>query len=170
MKFTERLYLETKEAHTAVDQHPFIEKIKYHPIAVYLYMQLNKKIIYEIQQNIKLPDNLKNLIRDVNPVNDDDRYDFSTWKKLCKSHPLALAYQFYLGLLFGGNMLKKNMDNEHKDVLSFDNPKQLITDFKSYLDTNETLQTQDDQNEFISVVNQSYGLVVEYFEFSMHFF
>ena len=47
MKFTERLYLETKDSHKQVDNHPFVNLIRKNDIAAKLYIDLNKICIYE---------------------------------------------------------------------------------------------------------------------------
>jgi heme oxygenase len=71
-----------------------------------------------------------------------------------------LGYAFYLGLLFGGNILKKMIPNKDEhDFFSFENPKQLITEFKNYLDNNVS-----NHDEFISNVNEVYKLIKEIFD------
>jgi hypothetical protein len=65
---------------------------------------------------------------------------------------------FILGLLFGGKLLSKYLP-DHIEFLKYDNSKELISEFKDYLDNNVT---NDDQ--FINIVNESYKLISEIFD------
>jgi heme oxygenase len=166
MKFTERLYLETKESHTVVDKHPFVALIRKNDIAAKLYIDLNKICIYELQKTLKIgvtPPNDVNILqtklfRDIDQPDMFINEPLNELLILCKQYPLALGYQFYLGLLFGGNMLKKMIrDPVSQEFLTYTNSKQLIIDFKDYLDQNITEPVK--QEEFINVVNKSYKLI-----------
>lgn len=162
MKFTERLYLETKDYHKVVDMHPFVSCIRKNDMAGEMYMNLNKICIYELQQYLQLNDtDLKNrLYRDVFQPEIFITNSLYELILLCRKYPLELGYAFYLGLLFGGNMLKKMINNkDDHDIFEFDNPTQLIKEFKNYLDENVT-----NEDEFINTVNNVYKLIKEIFD------
>ena len=78
----------------------------------------------------------------------------------CKTYPLESAYQFYLGLLFGGNMLKRMLP-EHNDFLTYENSTDLINDFKTYLCNNVD---EIEKIKFIENVNVSYKLIKKLFD------
>jgi hypothetical protein len=162
MKFTERLYLETKEAHKTVDSHPFVSLIRTNNMAGELYINFNKICIYELQKTFKLNDvHLQaRLYRDIEQPDIFINKSLNELLILCRQFPLELGYAFYLGLLFGGNILKKMIPNKDEhDFFSFENPKQLITEFKNYLDNNVS-----NHDEFISNVNEVYKLIKEIFD------
>ena len=158
--FTDRLYLETKEAHTNVDKHPFVSLIRKDKVAGEMYVNFNKICINEIQNVLKLSEEnlVKKLYRDIDL---QEMYISKTMLKLlthCKTYPLESAYQFYLGLLFGGNMLKRMLP-EHTSFLTYENNKELITEFKNYLNTNVK-----DHDLFILRVNECYILIKQLFD------
>jgi len=164
MLFTDKLYLETKNAHTIVDKHPFVFMIRNNYHAGELYINLNKICIYHIQTTLKLqnPHLYSNLYRKIERL--PEIYITNTLLELiqhCKTFPLESAYQFYLGLLFGGNMLKKMLPTKHHDFLTYDNPKELISHFKTYL-CNHISNTQ--QETFIQNVNKAYTLIAIIFD------
>ena len=163
MTFTERLYIETKDSHKIVDKHPFVSMIRKDKIAGDMYINFNKLCINEIQNVLDLQDKVlqKKLYRDfllpdvyITPV-------YHELLKHCKKYPVESAYQFYLGLLFGGNMLKRMLP-EHNDFLTYENSKSLITDFKLYLCKN--ISTVQEQKRFINNVNKSYGIIKDLFD------
>lgn len=165
MKFTEQLYLETKESHEQVDKHPFVNLIRKNDLAAKLYINLNKICIYELQKYLKLEDSeLQNeLYRDIDQPEIFIYSDLNELLLLCKQYPLQLSYQWYLGLLFGGNMLKKMIsDPISQEFLTYQNSKKLIINFKNYLDENVTDTIK--QKEFINVVNKSYKLIKRCFD------
>ena len=153
-------YLETKAEHTIVDRHPFVSLIRKNKLAGQMYIDFNKICICEIQSVLKLKDvYLQNRLYRNNEK--PEIYVSSTLLELlnhCKTYPLESAYQFYLGLLFGGNMLKK-MLSEHNDFLTYDNPKELIIEFKQYICDDVT-----DQDLFIENDNKSYRLIKKLFD------
>jgi hypothetical protein len=158
--FTDRLYLETKESHTQVDRHPFVSLIRKDKVAGEMYINFNKICIHEIQNVLKLKDNnlSTKLYRDIDL---QEMYISNTLFKLlnhCKTYPLESGYQFYLGLLFGGNMLKRMLP-EHTSFLTYENNKELIKEFKSYLNKNI-----DNQDLFIKRVNEAYILIKQLFD------
>lgn len=157
MTFTEKLYIKTKPSHTIVDKHPFVSLIRKNKKAGEMYINFNKICIYEIQKVLKLNNQelLKELHRDIEIP---DMYISETLNELlihCKKYPLESSYQFYLGLLFGGNMLKRMLLTDH-DFLTYNNPKQLISKFKNYLCDNISESQQD---LFIDNVNDAYKLI-----------
>ena len=153
--FTERLYLETKESPTVVDKHPFVSLIRKNKLAGEMYINFNKICIYELQQTLKLKDaNLQTKL--YRKIEQPDMYitpNLSSLLKYCRDFNLESSYQFYLGLLFGGNMLKKMLP-EHYDFLTYTESKELITEFKDYLNNHVTNQAL-----FIKNVNDAYKLI-----------
>lgn len=78
------------------------------------------------------------------------------------------SYLFTFGLLYGGNILSKYMDNvfdketaeHHKMYLTFDNPTELKNEFKEYLET----ISKENEDKFIKNVNKSYNLIEKIFD------
>jgi hypothetical protein len=162
MSFTDILYLETKDSHRQVDKHPFVSMIRKDKIAGDMYINFNKICIYKIQEVLKLKDiNLQsNLYREFDLP---DIYISPVLQEIlthCKTYPLESAYQFYLGLLFGGNMLKRMLP-EHNDFLTYENSIDLINDFKTYLCNNVD---EIEKIKFIENVNVSYKLIKKLFD------
>lgn len=169
MSFTDRLRLATKDSHTIVDKHPFVTMIRKNKLAGQLYINFNKICINEIQKvllisNPTFPHELySKLYRD---MDSDETFGLKQTPILdklldhCKKFPLESAYQYYLGLLFGGNMLKRMLP-EHQDFLTFEEPKQLINIFKTYLCENVT---KKDEDYFINNVNQCYKIIKQLFD------
>lgn len=159
--FTDKLYLDTKESHMMVDKHPFVSLIRSSELAGELYINFNKVCIYELQKTLKLKDlDLQSrLHRDIKKglLN----YDYKGFEDLlrhCRSFPLESGYQFYLGLLFGGGMLRRMLKG-HDSFLCYMDSVCLISDFKEYLNgavLNEGL--------FISRVNEGYRLIKMLFD------
>ena len=158
--FTERLYIETKDSHTAVDRHPFVSMIRKDKLAGEMYINFNKICIHELQQVLELKDkNLQNkLHRDIEIPDLFITNTLSTLLQHCRKYPLESAYQFYLGLLFGGNMLKRMLPEYH-EFLTYNDSKELISNFKEYLNDNVT-----EQDIFIYNVNESYKLIKKLFD------
>lgn len=162
MTFTNRLYTETKDSHTQVDRHPFVSMIRTNKLAGEMYVNFNKICIREIQTVLQLKDKqlYSKLYKDVGIPEIDTTQTFDDLLNHCRKYSLESAYQFYLGLLFGGNMLKKMLP-EHNDFLTCENSKQLIIDFKTYLCNNVS---ESDQDIFIYNVNKSYVLIKGVFD------
>lgn len=158
--FTDRLYIETKDSHTAVDRHPFVSMIRKDKLAGEMYINFNKICIHELQQVLKLKDkNLQNkLNRDIEIPDLFITNTLSTLLQQCRKYPLESAYQFYLGLLFGGNMLKRMLPEYH-EFLTYNDSKELIHEFKTYLCENIS-----EQDIFINNVNESYKLIKKLFD------
>lgn len=162
MSFTDRLYTETKDSHTQVDRHAFVSMIRKNKLAGQIYINFNKICIHEIQNVLELKDKQlqHQLYRDIDIP---EIYITPVLNELlnhCKKYPLESAYQFYLGLLFGGNMLKRMLP-EYDDFLTYDNSKELIKTFKSYLCNNVP---ESDQDLFIENVNVSYTIIKKLFD------
>jgi hypothetical protein len=167
--FRERLYNSTKSSHKVVDTHKFVNLIRTNKDAGEMYINMNKMCIKYIQSEIqrRLEDDrsewepfrslFSKLYKDINV----SYYISSNMNKLlnrCKEHPLEHGYMFILGLLFGGKLLSKYLP-DHIDFLTYNNSKELINEFKDYLDNNVV-----DEDKFINIVNDSYKLISEIFD------
>lgn len=160
--FTDKLYLDTKESHEMVDKHPFVSLIRRSGLAGELYINFNKVCIYELQKTLKLKDlDLQSrLHRDIKK--ESLNYEHKEHKehkamgdllRHCGSFPFESAYQFYLGLLYGGGILRRMLKG-HDSFLSYTDSFCLISDFKEYLNCNVL-----DESLFISRVNEGYRLI-----------
>jgi hypothetical protein len=169
--FTERLYTETIDAHKIVDRHPFVESIRHNKDAGNLYINFNKICIYIIQKKfqesfennefLSFKDLFNSLYRDI-----PQTFDFYISPNLgllleaCEKYPLEHAYMFYLGLLKGGNILKKSLPT-HTEFLHYNNSKELVNNFKKFLDDKYlNIKIQDN---FIDIVKHSYSLIEKIF-------
>jgi hypothetical protein len=162
MSFTDILALATKDSHSQVDKHLFVSMIRKNKLAGEMYINFNKICINEIQKVLKLKDiNLQsNLYREFDVP---EIYISPILREIlihCKTYPLESAYQFYLGLLFGGNMLKRMLP-EHNDFLTYENSKDLINNFKTYICNNVD---EIERIKFIENVNLSYILIKNLFD------
>jgi hypothetical protein len=162
MSFTDILAFATKDSHSHVDKHPFVSMIRKNKLAGEMYINFNKVCINEIQKVLKLKDiNLQsNLHREVFGKDKVPSVILQEILIHCKTYPLESAYQFYLGLLFGGNMLKRMLP-EHNDFLTYENSKDLINNFKTYLCNNVD---EIERIKFIENVNLSYILIKKLFD------
>jgi hypothetical protein len=169
MLFREYLYECTKESHKVVDRHNFVNLIRTNKEAGELYINMNKICISyiqkEIQKRLEYPDSnfesfrllFGKLYKDIN-INFYVSPNMHLLLNYCKKSPLEHAYMFILGLLFGGKILSKYLP-DHEIFLKYDNSKELINEFKDYLDNNVL-----DQDSFINIVNESYQLISEIFD------
>lgn len=168
--FRERLYNSTKSSHKVVDRHKFVNLIRNNKQAGEMYINMNKICIKyiqnEIQQRLENDESKLQSFRSLfDKLYKDIELDYpdvsSNMNKLlnrCKEHPLEHGYMFILGLLFGGKLLSKYLP-DHIHFLTYNNPKELINEFKDYLDNNVV-----DEDKFINIVNQSYTLISEIFD------
>lgn len=158
--FTDRLYLETKDSHKAVDKHPFVSLIRKNKLAGEMYINFNKICIHEIQNILSLKDKAlyNKLYKQIDIPDIYITKNLNTLLQHCRTYPLESAYQFYLGLLFGGNMLKR-MIPEHADFLTYQDSKELIDEFKSYLCKNV-----NEEDKFIQHVNKAYDIIKTVFD------
>lgn len=162
MKFTDKLYIETKDSHSIVDKNKFVSLIKKDKSAAVYYINLNKICIYEIQKTLKIKDIplQRKLFRKINQPDifiDDSLYELLS---LCKINNLEAEYMFKGGLIKGGNLLKKYVDVKDHTFLTFENPKELFIELKNYLDQNVV-----DHTLFIKNVNNIYKLINKCFDF-----
>lgn len=158
--FSKILHDSTIHEHSKVDKHPFVEKIKINKVAGNLYINFNKVCLDVIQKNNK-NEFIKSLHKDI--FIETDFYINNDVNKLlerCKMYPFEHGYMFGLGLLYGGNMLKKYLP-EHTEFLTFTDSKNKIKLFKETLDE---ITDVDEQNKFIKVVNDSYEIIYRIFE------
>lgn len=156
MDFCKRLYSETKEYHKQVDNHLFIELVRNDIKAGDIYIEFNKKCISVTQQYLCINKLLQNkLHREIQTFNNLTFNEIQLIKK-CKEFPLEHEYLFKLGILSGGNLLKKTkgISETHYDFLTFDNSKQLVNEFKEYINYNVI-----NKNDFIENVKNSYKLI-----------
>lgn len=176
MLFTDRLRHETKISHQGVDAHPFISEIRKSPNQAIKYMLFNECCIHNIQQTLDMSDNkpLESLLfRDC--TSDQCMRllycDCPEWVELlqaCRDYPMEHAYMFYLGLLAGGNMLRRYIPNSYQHLLEFgedgtDNySRKIITEFKNYL--NSKITDTISQEAFINRVQQSFQLISKCFD------
>ena len=175
--FRERLYESTKESHKVVDRHKFVNLIRNDKDAGEMYINMNKICIKHIQEEIQRRLEKSNsewesfrllfgrLYKDIEvplildgKVDCDKSVNMNKLIERCVEYPLEHGYMFILGLLFGGKLLSKYLP-EHMEFLQYDNSKELINDFKDYLDDNVI-----NEDEFINIVNESYKLISELFD------
>lgn len=138
-----RLYKETYDAHSIVDAHPFVSLIGKNEVANKLYMNFNKICIYTLQNPLlysKLDNDLQQqlhrsiCIHDIYDILSSSSNTLIEFLDRCEKYPLEHAYMFYLGILFGGNILKKKLPEEYHDFLTYSHPKELVKTFKKCLD------------------------------------
>ena len=170
MLFTERLYKETKDDHKNVDNHPFTKLIKLNKDAGDMYINFNKMCIYQIKKHVLLHDTeLQNELYKqlVFEFDFNQKYkvteNVSTLLFRCGRLTLEHAYMFILGLILGGNLLKKYISEEHHSFLTFDNPNKLSKQLKTYLNENVI-----DEDDFILNVKESYKLIKNIFDEYYH--
>lgn len=166
--FTERLYQDTCSCHKIVDRHPFVDKMKRCPEYAIQYILFNQSCILEIQKTLNLEDNdlQKSLHRDILPGHIEPRKSgyLVNLLEACRLFPLEHAYMFYLGLLSGGNLLRKYIPNQFHSILTFEEePKEIIRKFKDFL--NSKIITEEDQQQFIDRVKTSYMMVEKCFDY-----
>ena len=164
MDFCKKLYFETKKYHRNIDNHEFVKLIKTDIKAADIYIEFNKMCINSIQTQNFLPILLENkLNRDC-----ETKRNFSSFSNYelqlinrCIEFPLEHSYMLYLGIISGGNLLKKYISEKHHLFLTFENPKELSLEFKTYLNENVPNEYQD---EFIENVKESYKLIKNIFD------
>lgn len=169
MSFSERLRVETKECHLIVDRHPFVELIKSNHEAAHLYMQFNKISVLYLQndKNFELFQKFRYNITE-NDANLELLSTFPSFQIFVNQLSQYYVEHFYmiqLGLLFGGNMLKRILPENEKTFFNkgnSENPKILIGEFKKYLDN--TIISEESQIKFIQNVNNSYLLIKNIFD------
>jgi hypothetical protein len=160
MTFTETLFSKTKSFHMQVDKHQFTYLIKNNKKAGDLYIDFNKLCIHNIFKTLLIKDKiLANKIKKefICPnINISNKLDLLLLK--CQELPLEHSYMFILGLVSGGNLLKKYISIQHHPFLTFE--KGLAQEFKHYLNNNSDI----DKELFIENVIHSYILIKEIFD------
>lgn len=131
-------------------------------IAAKLYIDLNKICIYELQKYLKLEDSelQQKLFRDIDQPDMFINESLNELLILCKQYPLEAEYMFKAGLIMGGNLLKKYVNIEDHDFLTFKNPKQLFNELKDYLD-----KYVENHDLFIKNVNNIYKQIKKCFDY-----
>lgn len=168
MSFTDILRKSTHNSHIIVDKHPFVSLIRTNKCSGKIYVHFNQVCINVIQDTLKNKSNnlikidfYKKMYRDIPP------FDFFISNNLlelldrCERFPLEHSYLFYLGIMFGGNLLTKFLP-EYTEFFKFDNSGKLIKDFKDYI--NKTVDTKEKQESFIKIVNESYTIIALVFD------
>lgn len=180
-KFTLRLKKATKENHTKLDTHEFVKglyKVENDKNALY-YLELHYIILNELQELIDMSDvecfkyfrkdysifklsdllNMESVKRVIKKIREDKKD-----KILFTSH----LYIWWLGVLFGGQMIKKllNKNDGLKEYINmmFDfecNSRDIIRQFKDYI--NE-LVDEECEDKFIDNVNDVYLMIGEVFD------
>lgn len=156
--FTYNLYENTKELHKEIDLHDFVKLIKINPIAGDIYIEFNKLCIYYIQNELK--DNLNDIYKKLYRENCNPDYFIEKNINLnnlilqCRNFPIENSYLFYLGILKGGNLLKRYIHDKHHEFLSYQDSNTLVNSFKEYLNKEDF-----NKAEFISNVKESYRLI-----------
>lgn len=192
--FSSKLKEETKEKHKILDTHPFVKSIftKTNPTGstpikenttTGYYLDLHLIILNEIKLILKersgeFPEyfgvfnkdyhqqhevtnnllNYKSVILLINKIH-IDAYN----KELLLSH----MYIWWLGVLYGGQMIKRSIIKKNPDLLEYTslifdfdcNVKEFIIDFKDYLDI-----TIIHKDEFIENVNIVYTFIKNVFD------
>lgn len=177
MSFSQKLKLFTKDSHKTVDDHPFVNLIRTNEIAADIYITFNKICINTLQNtNYARTCNNKDFIQKIHRPLDMESFDTDflelseSFIKLldnCEKYPLEHYYMFILGLLMGGNLMKRFISVEHHPFLTFENNKETIMEFREILDNIEL----EKQSVFVNIVNESYGLIKYIFdEFYTEFF
>lgn len=164
--FTERLYKETYISHKSVDRHPFIERMMTCQKAAVLYICFNQSCISEIQKTLNLgDDDLQTLLyRNISCPLETYRSGYLiNLLEACRMYPLEHAYMFYLGLLAGGNLLRKYIPVEYQCLLTSEiESKAIIIKFKHFL--NSKIIDEEHQQQFINRVKASYILIAKCFD------
>lgn len=185
--FTNRLFHATRDRHSRVDRHPFIDQIREQPMQAWKYICLNEYCIASLQTTLTMDNDYawlqqrlwRPIPETVWPRRDDNVFTDHEWECVrplvdrCRQFPLEHAYMFYLGLLKGGNMLRKSMsfaddaERLHRvdRLLAFDDASELVSGFKAYLDHHELVIDPDD---FIDRVRSSYDSIAQCFDRMMN--
>jgi heme oxygenase len=191
--FTKRLKEETKVNHKILDTHYFVksifsngavneEKSDYTATTGY-YLDLHLLMLNEIQLILKeslyqFPEYFKEFNKDYNKqqeVNNDIINYKSVISLINKLHSdsrnkellLSHMYIWWLGVLYGGQMIKRSITKRNPHLLDYTNlifnfncnTKTFIFDFKEYLEN-----SINNQDHFIDNVNEVYLLIQDVFD------
>lgn len=157
--FSVKLHDYTMDNHKRVDKHPFVNRIKTNKRAGELYIEFNKICLDTIQKNLKYiehdTDLYKSLYKTIGEVNIFISKNLNILLDRCGKYPKEHSYMFYVGLLYGGSLLKKYLP-DHSAFLTFnDDNKILISHFKNMLNEIDS----ETQIDFINIINQSYNII-----------
>lgn len=168
MSFTDVLRMVTQKSHKVVDNHKFVELIRTNKCSGKIYVNFNKICINMIQDTLKNENNdlikhdfYKKMYREIAPLDFFISNNLLELLDRCEKYPLEHSYMFYLGIMFGGNLLTKFVP-ESKDFFKFDNSSKLVKEFKDYI--NKTVDTKEKQDSFIKIVNDSYNIIALIFD------
>lgn len=168
MQFTDILRNSTYNSHKTVDNHKFVTLIRTDKCSGKIYVHFNQICINIIQNTLKNTNNkliktnfYKKMYRDIEVFDFFISNNLLTLLNRCEEFPLEHSYMFFLGLLFGGNLLTKFLP-ESTEFFKFENSNQLIKDFKDYI--NKTVDTKEKQESFINIVNESYAIIALIFD------
>lgn len=163
MSFTDILRTITQESHKVVDNHKFVELIRTNKYSGKIYVNFNKICINVIQDTLKNENNdlirhefYKKMYREIAPLDFFISNNLLELLDRCEKYPLEHSYMFYLGIMFGGNLLTKFVP-ESKEFFKFENSSKLVKEFKDYI--NKTVDTTIKQESFIKIVNESYTII-----------
>lgn len=191
--FTKRLKEETKENHKILDTHYFVKSIfssgavneeKSGDTAITgYYLDLHLLMLNEIQLILKeslyqFPEYFKEFYKDYDKqheVNNDIINYKSVISLINKLHSdsrnkellLSHMYIWWLGVLYGGQMIKRSITKRNPHLLDYTNlifnfncnTKTFIFDFKEYLEN-----SINNQDHFIDNVNEVYLLIQDVFD------
>jgi heme oxygenase len=184
-KFTLRLKKATKQNHTKLDTHEFVKglyKEDNDKNAVY-YLELHYIILKELQVLINdsksdTVDCFKYFDKDYSIFKLSDLGELESVKGMIKKIRddkndevlfMSHLYIWWLGVLFGGQMIKKllNKNEELKEYIdamfNFEcSSRDLIRDFKDYL--NQLISNDECEMKFIKHVNEMYLMIGEIFD------
>jgi hypothetical protein len=157
MKFTDKLYEDTKELQSKVNTHPFVNLIKSKKYTNNLYINFNKICIHVIQKTLDESTEFNSFDSVYKEVYRDKVYDtdifvtknLSNLLKQCEEYPVEHAYMFYIESILTGN------------YFNFENPDKIIKVLKEYIDCSII---NDKQNDFIRIVNESYSIILLIFD------
>lgn len=184
-KFTLRLKKATKDNHTKLDTHEFVKglyKDDNDKSALY-YLELHYIILKELQKVInggdfETIDCFKYFDKDYSRFNLSDLGDLGSIERVINKISedkndkvlfMSHLYIWWLGVLFGGQMIKKLLNKkddlkEYIDIIfNFEcNSRDLIRDFKDYL--NELISSDECEEIFIKNVNEVYLMIGKVFD------
>jgi heme oxygenase len=179
--FTLKLKNETMSNHRALDTHPFVKNMYTETVSkinIQYYIDLHF-IILEFMEN-KIKNEIKDYPDFVDKFNYNKNYktkdviQFNSVQKLIDNVSIdniyAYCYSYYLGILFGGQIIKKLINKTNDELLinkgnmlfNFEcDKKELIKNIKDFLEMNIK---KDKQQDFINQVNNIYLLTKDVFD------
>jgi heme oxygenase len=179
MTFTLKLKQETADKHKELDTHPYIKKMYNNTqddytikINLKYYLDLHCILLDIMYNNIKQMKSYPSFVDQFNKgkiykeMITTKLYNLNSVKNLISNisddNMMAYCYAFYLGILYGGQIIKKlikrtndeKLINQSEILFEFNyDKKALINDIKNYLDNNVK-----NEDIFIKEVNKIYDL------------